>query len=54
LIGKKIIPTSEIKDYYPDYVLRCIKGYFKGRYIYLNLTPDGEVIGSEKSSAVTL
>ena len=25
-----LILTGFIKDQYPDYVLRCIKGYFKG------------------------
>ena len=31
-----------IEDSMVDYILRCIKGIFRGRFIYLNLTEDGK------------
>lgn len=37
-----------------DYVLRCVKGIYKNKFIYLNLSEDGEIIGSEASREVTL
>ncbi|CEM25870.1 unnamed protein product [Vitrella brassicaformis CCMP3155] len=33
-----------------DLVLKCTKGLFQGRFIYVNRTPQGEVFGSDRSS----
>lgn len=41
--------VSEIEDNGTDYVLRCIKGMYRGMFIYLNLLDTGEVIGSDDS-----
>lgn len=30
-----------------DYTLRCVEGPFAGNFVYLNLTEDGELIGSD-------
>ncbi len=35
-------------------MLRCIKGIFKGKFIYLNLTPEGETFGSDPNSDLTM
>ena len=37
-----------------DYVLRCVKGIFGGKFIYINLTSDGEVFGSDPNADLTL
>ena len=38
-----------------DYVLHCISGLFKGRFLYVNRTSQGEVIGSDKNDkSITL
>ena len=37
-----------------DYVLRCIKGIFIGRFIYINLTEDGETFGSDPDADLTM
>ncbi|EGR27968.1 hypothetical protein IMG5_185510 [Ichthyophthirius multifiliis] len=36
------------------YILRCIEGPFAGNFIYLNLTEEGEVIGSDPQQDYTL
>jgi hypothetical protein len=28
------------------YVLRCISGEFQGRFLYINITEEGEIFGS--------
>mmetsp|Transcript_97814 Transcript_97814/g.277255 ORF Transcript_97814/g.277255 Transcript_97814/m.277255 type:complete len:640 (-) Transcript_97814:185-2104(-) len=33
-----------------DYAIRCTRGRFAGRFIYVNRTPQGELFGSDKSS----
>ena len=45
------IPTSAIYDHLKDYVLRCIKGPepYVGKSFYINLTDEGELIGSDPS-----
>lgn len=35
----------DTKEYY-NYILKCTDGMFKGRYFYINTTPDGESFGS--------
>ena len=37
-----------------DYSLRCINGLFKDRFAYINLGPDGEIIGSANEPDITL
>jgi len=37
-----------------DYVFRCVKGIFSGKFIYINLTADGEVFGSDPNADLTL
>eukprot|EP00820_Chromera_velia_P020454 Cvel_29072.t1-p1 / transcript=Cvel_29072.t1 / gene=Cvel_29072 / organism=Chromera_velia_CCMP2878 / gene_product=hypothetical protein / transcript_product=hypothetical protein / location=Cvel_scaffold3921:10181-11748(+) / protein_length=251 / sequence_SO=supercontig / SO=protein_coding / is_pseudo=false len=38
-----------------DYVLKCSKGLFSGRFIYVNRTPQGEMFGSDRNSqAITM
>lgn len=41
------IPTCKISNGLIDYSLKCIKGYHKGKFLYLNMTPHGEVFGSD-------
>jgi len=43
-----------ISDKVQDYVLRCIEGPFAGNFIYINLTEDGELIGSDPQLDYTL
>ena len=31
---------------YYNYILKCTDGMFKGRFLYVNTTPDGELFGS--------
>ena len=38
--------VDKIRDSPVDYVLRCSKGVYLNRFIYLNVTKEGEVIGS--------
>lgn len=35
-------------------MLRCIEGPFAGNFIYINLTEEGEIIGSDPHSENTL
>lgn len=37
-----------------DYSLRCINGPFRDRFAYINLGPEGEIIGSSTEEDVTL
>lgn len=37
-----------------DYVLRCIKGIYNGKFIYLNLTLEGETFGSDPNLDLTM
>jgi protein phosphatase 2C family protein 2/3 len=46
--------TENIEDPIVDYVLRCIKGIFVGRFIYINLTEDGESFGSDPEADLTM
>jgi hypothetical protein len=41
------LPTRNISNGLIDYSLKCIKGYHKGKFMYLNLTPHGEIFGSD-------
>lgn len=43
-----------ISDKVTDYVLRCVDGPFVGNFIYINLTEEGELIGSDPQSEYTL
>lgn len=36
---------GEINDHY-NFVLKCTDGIFKGKFLYINTTPDGELFGS--------
>ena len=50
--GDTFKKLQEIQDSEPDintyynYVLRCTDGMFKGKFLYVNTTPDGELFGS--------
>jgi hypothetical protein len=46
--------TAKVDDVIRDYVLRCTKGIFKGKFIYLNLTSDGETFGSDPEADLTM
>jgi len=46
--------TESIEDPIVDYVLRCIKGIFVGRFIFINLTEEGETFGSEAEGDLTM
>lgn len=52
--GKEVSPT-EITNGVMDYSLKCISGPHKGKFAYINLTPDGEIIGDrDEDGQVTL
>ena len=36
---------GEINDHY-NFTLKCTDGIFKGKFLYINTTPDGELFGS--------
>lgn len=44
--NEKDLPTRNISNGLVDYSLRCIRGIHKSKFLYLNLTPEGELIGS--------
>ncbi|CAD8151078.1 unnamed protein product [Paramecium octaurelia] len=46
--------VSQIEDNGTDYVLRCIKGMYRGMFIYLNLVENGETIGSDESCTLQM
>lgn len=48
------IPISQVEEIIVDYVFRCIKGIYSGKFIYINLTPEGEVFGSDPEADLTL
>lgn len=49
------IPTKDISNGLVDYSLRCLKGIHRGKFLYLNLTPEGEMIGGDPNDpALTL
>jgi hypothetical protein len=40
-----------------QYLLRCTDGIFKGKFLFINVTPDGEVFGSgdpEQNQDITM
>ena len=41
------IPTKDISNGLVDYSLRCVKGIHRGKFLYMNLTPEGEMIGGD-------
>lgn len=43
-----------IADPIVDYVLRCIKGIFTGRFIHINLTEEGETFGNDPEADLTM
>ena len=48
--GEEGTPSIAWLDTGPiDYVLHCTSGLFKGRFLYVNRTSQGEVIGSDKN-----
>ncbi|CAD8142770.1 unnamed protein product [Paramecium pentaurelia] len=48
------LSVSQIEDNGTDYVLRCIKGMYRGMFIYLNLVESGETIGSDDSCTLQM
>lgn len=34
-----------------DYSIRCLKGIHRGKFFYINLTADGELIGGDPNDA---
>lgn len=48
------ISMSQVEELIVDYILRCVKGIFSGKFIYINLTSDGEVFGSDPNADLTL
>lgn len=40
--SQKFASLSSIKQY----LLRCTEGIFKGKFLFINITPDGEIFGS--------
>lgn len=46
------INVSLIEDNGTDFVLRCTKGIYRGMFVYLNLTENGETIGSDESCSL--
>ena len=46
--------ADNIEDPIVDYVLRCTKGIFLGRFIYINLTEEGESFGSDPEAELTM
>ena len=49
LITKKMpndFAVQLLDDSGTDYVLRCMQGIYKGMFVYINLTENGEIIGS--------
>ena len=44
---EKDIPARNISNGLVDYSLKCIKGIHKSNFLYLNLTTEGELIGSD-------
>ena len=41
------ISTKEVSNGLVDYSLKCLKGIHRGKFMYMNLTPDGEIIGGD-------
>lgn len=51
----KDIATINLHNGLIDYSLRCVKGTHKDNFVFLNLTPEGEVIGSDsEDKSITL
>lgn len=48
------LTMGQVEEIIVDYVLRCVKGIFGGKFIYINLTSDGEVFGSDPNADLTL
>lgn len=50
--GETFKRLQELQDMEPDvnhyynYILKCTDGMFKGKFLYVNTTPDGELFGS--------
>jgi hypothetical protein len=40
-----VVHCSKIEDIMVDFVLRCMNGEYKNRFIFINLTQVGEIIG---------
>jgi len=37
-----------------DFVLRCTDGPYKGNFVYINLTQEGETIGSDPLNSLVI
>ena len=58
LSDSKKLGDENLKSYFQnfriDFVLRCQKGLYDGRFLYINLSEEGEKIGSDPDLDLTL
>jgi hypothetical protein len=45
--------AEDVNEHY-NYILKCTDGIFKGKFLYINTTPDGELFGSGDPNAIDL
>ena len=41
------IIKESIDEIIIDFIIRCVKGIYRNKFIYINLINDGEIIGSD-------
>jgi FHA domain len=48
---KRDIGWKQLTNGIIDYSLKCLSGPHKNKFVYINLTPEGEIIGSDPQEA---
>jgi pSer/pThr/pTyr-binding forkhead associated (FHA) protein len=49
-----VVHCNKIEDIIVDFMLRCLNGTYKNRFIFINLTQIGETIGRDPLQNLTL
>lgn len=44
---KEDVQIKDISNGLVDYSIRCLKGIHRGKFFFINLTSDGEIIGGD-------
>lgn len=57
LVASSLLRFHEIKPEQKHYLLKCTRGIFNGKFLFINTTPEGEVFGSgdpEQNEDITM
>ena len=52
--GKDVLVAELAQNDLYNYLLKCTDGIFEGKFFYINMTPDGELIGGVGDPSITM